>query len=363
MKRLIALALLLLLANTGTALAVPSITGVSASPSSRNVPYSGGAAVTVVWRINRTGPVPFTIAADTGVFKATTISNIPWGTVPAFSRSFTAPQTVITFTETFLVPQAVMRKALETNNGNFVLMHNFSDDNFATSFPGVVNLHVTGGGAGPLGVQQLTLTFSNGASVATVPKGATLGARALVTATGTGQLEGIWELNDSGSSGASFFRPLRQVTVTLAGQRNTTILSPPLPTKEEGRYDLRFRVVTPAMTGIPDIIYFVTGKPSVNGLPRISTTGPKEGAAVSSGTTFSWKDVKGAAGYKIEVFSGDAETPAGKMMLKADKAEARLSALTLSELPPGPCRWRVVAFDRDGRDIAASALQSARIAP
>lgn len=359
MRRLLAFAVLALIAATQPAAA--AVINAIPSPASRNISLNGGTAVTVTWTITRAAGAPFTIQSRPGEFKEDANMIGDWGTTSSITRTYNTSQTSVTIVETFVVPPSVARKALEANNGNFILLRLFTDDNFTNVAAGEIGLHVTGGGDGALAVQEETLTFDNGAATTTVAKDSRLTARAVLNVSGAGQLDAIWEINDSGTGSTTFYRPLKRVTVTLAGQRTAILTSPLLPTKQSGRNDVRLRILSP-QTGFDPatIIYFVTGESGATAeLRALSTTSPANNAEVTEKTSFSWKGADGAAGYKIEIFTPDNQSrPAAKMMVKGNKTEATLSALTFSKLPAGAYRWRVVAFDKEGRSIAASALKS-----
>lgn len=333
------------------------VMGVSVSPASYNVAMGSGSTVTLTWQITRTAAgAPFTVQSDQGHF---VISDSDTGAAtPAISRTFSTNQTVVTLVETVTVPQSIMNKAL-TAGGSFSFSHMFTDNNFATSITGSVSLHVTGGGGieGPLSIQSLALTFDDGSINTTRNKGQSLTASAVVNVSGTGLFDAFWEVSTAGDSSANFYRPLREITQTLTGQNVIQFFSPTLPTSDVGSYNLRLRVISPA-TGFPPptLLYFITGQKSNAELPVVHVTGPEDNASVSSKTVFSWQGTKGAAGYKLEIFdSADNATPVAKMMVRAKKLSAHLSALTLSELTsPGVYQWHVIAFDRNGRDIASS---------
>lgn len=357
MKKFLALAAILLLFAPSTASA--DVQNVTASPANRNVSLNGGSAVTVTWTITRTpAGAPFTLQTSAGAFKAAFNATDTWGTTPVITRSYATNQTSMTIVETFVVPPAIARKALEANGGNFILTRNFTDNAFATQFPAEIDMHVTGGGDGTLGIQQETLSFDTGAATAMVAQNAPLKARAELSVSGMGQLDAIWEINDTGTGGDTFYRPLKRVTVTLAGQRTAVLTSPLLPTAQTGRNDVRLRILSPQTGFAPaSIVYFVTGKNGARAkLPAIAVSSPANGAHVTEKTAFAWNGADGAAGYKLEIFSSaNAYSAVAKMMVKAGTHQTRLSDLTLSKTPAGAYRWQVTAFDKNGRALAASA--------
>ncbi len=349
--------------------AAAGVTGVATIPSSANTMMGPGTALTINWRIARTASAkPYTVISPVGKFQPDVLANIPWATTGSISRSFTVSQPSIIFTETVLVPQAVMQKALASNGGNFIYLRSFSDDNFTTQMTGDVDLHVAGGGiGGPLTVTEERLNFDDGSTTATRAPGSRLTAQAILNVSGMGLLRAVWEVNDSGTDGDAFFRPVRDVTQSVAGQRNVILTSPALPTDDLGRRTVRLRITDPA-SGFepPTITYFVAGEPGeadIHHMPVIEVTAPADGAVVHEGSAFSWKPVKGAAGYKLQIMAGgDTGGIVAKMMMKGDRTSAALSPLTFSRLEtPASYNWRVLAFDRSGTTIATSRVHPVKV--
>lgn len=350
-------------------IAVPAsanVTNVSPSPSERNVGLTGGASVVINWRITRTAAgAPFTLQTQAGEFKANGNANIAWAYAPVLSRTFAANSTSVTVAETVVVPPAVLQKALQANNGNFILQRTFTDNNFNTTLTQEFGFHVTGGAGGVLNVSAIQLDFDNGASIATVSVGSNLVARATLDTAGAGRLEAVWEVNDSGSS-TGFFRTLRSVVQSAAGQRSVVLTSPPLPTTRTGRMEVRLRVISPAVGfDLPTLIYFVngTGAGAAPQLPAMSVSAPAAGAVLQADTAFGWQPVNGAAAYVLEFAApaGDS-TPVARMMMGSESSTT-LTVFTRGQLADlSTCRWRVIALDAAGQPVAASAYSALRIA-
>lgn len=327
---------------------------VKPSPTPAHVTFGGAAATfTVNWTITRTlagGPVD--LISPPGRLR---VGGVVVANTPSRRKIYSGNPGTIVFTETATVPASVMRRALADSSGVIVYERDFADDPPAlTVQTGALNVVVTGGGmGGPVSLSEVTLDFDNGATFATIPQDGALRAVAHIHASGAGLLNGVWETNDGTADG--FYRPLRAVSVTLSGQRVFTETSPPLPTREQGRHNVRFRVISPAGSEIhPVISWFVTSaaaalKPSL----------PADGARLERGTKFTWSAAKGASAYRVQILDG-AGNPVAAQLVRVN--EATLSAFVFAQLQgPATYRWRVSALDSQGSIIATSDPRAIRV--
>ena len=82
--------------------------------------------------------------------------------------------------------------------------------------------------------------------------------------------------------------------------------SPDLPTGSLGLYMVRLRVTAPVPGFEPPVLYYYVGEPKP-GTPLafmpITVMSPPDQAYVDAATPFSWRPVKGARAYKIEIFA------------------------------------------------------------
>lgn len=336
--------------------AVPAfalVISVKPVPSAGTVAFGPGATFTVTWGVLRGGAPnsPVVMTASPGVFKPTGASATILGTTPAMTRTFPGNPGNVFITETFVIPETVMRWSLEHNNGQFVYQRAFADNPPGLTFvSGTVSLNTTGGMGGPIGVANVNLTFNEGTSFRSIQQGGALTAIAHVKSTGSGQLDAVWEVSAANADGSAFYRPIRTISQSLSGQHYLEIESPPLPTTVEGRENVRFRVTAP-INGInsPVISYFVTpGEKAVS----IDVLGPEPGARISSATKFHWKGVRKAVAYRLQLLSTSGKV-AGSMLVKAD--ETSLSPFVLGQLKStSEYQWRVVAIGRDGSLLGES---------
>lgn len=334
--------------------ALALVVSVKPSPASGTVPFGPSATFTVTWGITRNALAPnnpVVVTAAPGVFKPTSGSATILATTPAMTRSFPGNPGAVSVTETFVVPQTVMRWALEHNNGQFVYQRFFADDPPGLTFvSGYVSLNTTGGMGGPIGVANVNLTFKDGTSFKSVEQGSALTAVAHVKSTGSGELNAQWEVSEANADGSAFYRPIRTVSQSLSGQRYFDIESPPLPTVLEGRENVRFRVTSPS-NGInsPVISYFVTPKAKAM---RMEVLGPEAGARAGGGTVFRWKPVKGAVAYRLQVLSSSGGVVASMLVTAS---ETPLSRFVQGQLQsPAEYQWRVIAISRDGGPLGES---------
>lgn len=361
--RILAACFVLLFALMSAKQASAVIASISTSPVSRTVTMGGSSTFTMTWRITRAaGGAPFTVQSRQGEFRRNGNTPVPWVTTRSLSRTFTQNTLTVNITETVTVPQAVMRKALEDNNGVFIYYREFTDDGFATTTAQDIDLQVTGGMAGPLDVAAVTLMFDDGTTFRTVAQDAAMTAKARVSIKGSGQFHAVWEIGDT-AGGSSFYRPLQPVTKTLSGKSALLLESPALPTQNTGRYNVRLRVTEPDnIIDIPVLSYFVTaGDNAGHGdIPAMATVSPKPDASVGKDTPFEWQEVKGAAAYRLQILENSAALKlVAAMMVKGHAAT--LSPFVIGQLQsPAAYRWRVIALDGEGRVIAASTSQLIR---
>ena len=320
---------------------------VKPSPASGSVSFGPAATFTVTWSILRGGAPnsPVIVTGAPGVFKPTGASATILGTTPGMTRSFPGNPGAVIITETFVIPETVMRWALEHNNGQFVYQRSFADDPPGLTFvAGTVFLNTTGGMGGPIGVTNVNLTFNDGTSFRSIQQGAPLTAIAHVKSTGSGQLNAVWEVSEANADGSAFYRPIRTISQSLSGQHYIELESPLLPTTLEGRENVRFRVTAPVNAiASPVISYFVT--PAAKAV-AVEVLGPEAGARATRTTKFQWKAVRGAVAYRLQVITSSGKV-AGSMLVKDDQAS--LSPFVLAQLKAsGDYQWRVIALGRDG---------------
>lgn len=339
------------MAQVSNAQSVPDETTVNMGPSG---------TFTITWVVdrNQNGATSVDLRSVPGRFR---VNGVTVATSPTTRRVFPGDPKTMRVVETVRVPQLVMRRALQLAQGLFEYERDFDDvPPFNAGVTANVTVRTTGGMGGPVSVSRIELMFGNGSTFATVPREALLTAKAVINSSGSGRLDAVWEVSDANPDGSAFYRPIRNVTRTLSAQQRITIESPALPTKTDGRVNVRFRIKEPLNAVQPPVItYFVTGKQGERGFGKLQTMGPAGEQPVAGNTTFEWKPVKGAVAYRLQVLDASSSVIASQLVRGE---QSPLSAFVLGQLQaPASYRWRVVAIGEDGNALASSETRSFRL--
>ncbi|GAB4486168.1 MAG: hypothetical protein OHK006_13610 [Thermodesulfovibrionales bacterium] len=208
--------------------------------------------------------------------------------------------------------------------------------------------------ASALKIDRIMLYFENQRADATVGRaGQRLRAYADIRYTGSGMLEGIWEVDG---------RVLSQVNQHITGGRSVTIQvpkSPGLPTMDPGTHILRFVPATPtAGLPVPSILYFVLPKDAKRTRAMVKPLSPEDGAELNYGSvTFSWEQSDDADVYLIAFF----EKPGGKPVYSAYVREAvfELGGPTLHVLFSSGKKyfWKVTGYDVGKHAVSDQQIQ------
>jgi len=200
-------------------------------------------------------------------------------------------------------------------------------------------------------IKRLDLYFNNRQPKITVDQyDRGLKASVDIRYTGSGLLHGQWEID-----GRLFSKVRKQL---YRGRQTVTIetpLAPPIPTHALGTHRVRFVVTRPSLTiDFPQALYFVAASPE-GPEPTIALVTPLDRQTmVCEDATFRWEQVEGVYAYLLEFLEEGSEDPAFGAYVK--KSTYTLKAGVCRSLFPAghPYRWRVKAFDEQGRIIAVS---------
>jgi hypothetical protein len=238
---------------------------------------------------------------------------------------------------------------------------------------------------GSLSVQGLLLEFSNGNDIALVEMNEPLRVKLIMSHSGTGLLEGRWQVAEPGSTDSlPLYRTLALVRRNITATQRSILKSPVLPTSRIGKYRVRFCVTNRDMdrdgssaTGqcpienlVIEAAYQVQGGESM-GVTSIRTLSPNR-EHIHADTAFSWQPVTGARVYQMQVFAlvpGSGDLPSAEeqevtvepkfivgMVLPAETTRTPLSELICSKLRPNQrYLWRITAHDETGRLLGISA--------
>jgi hypothetical protein len=355
--KLVCAALLMLVVTAGPCFA---ITNVQAVPDQKNVTMGPGATITFTWVIDRNlnGGNSVDVRSPNGIFR---VNGVQVATSPALRRIIPGDPKTFRIVESVAVPMAVMRRAIEVGQAQFTYDRDFDEAPFGAPVNGSLDVRVTGGMGGPISVARIQLTFDNGGTTfTTVPRGSELRARAQINTSGSGRLDAVWEVSEPNPDGSAFYRTLKAESRTLTAQQRIVIESPLLPTKSDGRINVRFRVKEPFNALQPPVItYFVTGQPGTQGVGKLDSSGPSNDVAVNGSTLFKWAPAKGAVAYRVQVMDAADGVIASQLVRGT---QTTLSAFVLGQLQaPATYRWRVVAINEEGDGISASGARSFRL--
>jgi len=356
---------------------------VTASPPTYSLAMNQASAVTITWRIQRTGAS--TIGGVSSPSGSLTIA----GTTITINRPLFRPTSggeSVIIVETLVVPRSLLVRAIKSGGaltGSYVRI--FTDGVTAT---GVANFNITTGGGADFGISRLTLKFLDDDSRATVRAVDTrLRAAARISFTGTGLLQASWQIaTPTSTPGNEIFRPLRLERRQLTGNGEVELISPPLPTTIEGQYLVALLVEDPGLGfDTPQLIYTIIppGAPLAGPLPQsILVSAPAPEGALATGTSIAWSPSPAAAVYRIVLMEagdgplaapqedlqygalpdGKRVRPEGRIVtgfyMPATVTSAVLPALAASRLTSGQ-RYllQIQALDGSGNPVAESRPQ------
>ncbi len=386
----------MLLALAGLVLVSPAhaiVTSVKVAPEEGIVPFNRPTTLRVVWTVETTlgaGTLLFSNGALVRAYDpAATASycstyftigggdvSTPFALVARRVSASAGAGGVAKVRETIQVPASWLVWARK--NGYRTLHYiRFFDDGTQTNCY-VLKITLAGGGgfsAREFGLSYVRMRFDDDSIARVVEQGAELRVRAEVRYRGHGLLRAVWEVADPARtrSGKVLYTPIATVHRYLTGTGRTVLEGPALPTTLTGLHLVRLRLIEPAIDA-PRLFlrYFVrarTAPPAA--LASIALRAPEPGAALGPETRFAWAPVEGAAAYRLEVYEAPVPGFAGRaggatepeegarlvagLLLDGRERSAALSALAASRLRgPAVYLWRVIAFGRDGRLVAAS---------
>ena len=361
----------------------PSILSVQAVPGQIALPISQAASLNVSWAVNSNDPTQFqwTVSSDRGRLLAdgveVTTVNQP------LSQVVTAPQTV-QIAETALLPLGALQAAINRGARSITYERTFrlAGGQSRTAF---VRILPQGDFSSSFAVTRLELSFDDNSLIRVIDRNEDLKARLRVNYSGSGLLQGAWQIADGVStSGRPFFRTLRTVRQSLIPGQQVMLVSPNLPSESSGTVLVRFLVTDPTFSAeLPTLRYAVRSSAlsQAGQAPRqLAARAPSPGGLLDANTTFAWEGVEGVFAYKLELYEltlqknnpilsnipvdgvptldpfgeGGATLVGGKYIQASDSA-TNLGAITLGLLSPGKVyAWRIVALNGGGMIMAAS---------
>lgn len=370
--RLLAVSSLLLSGLLTSTAALADIVSVTAVPGSVTVSVHGATLpINITWRINRTEPAGPGVAPVTRMVTSPNATlQIDGSAVATLGSALTLPSTLVpggsetlSLRESISVNIALARRIADSPAGSVSIVRQFSDTQQVGT--GSVPVYSGAGDTQGLTFRRIDLTLSDGSRTDVIGRNEELRAVADISFRGNGILQAEWRLVDPGASlGGIEGRVLQVVRQSLvsSGSGRTRIVSPPLPTMQDGLYVLGFAVRdTSGALETPILRYFVLDKTAagVERIDAITVRSPPDNTALSDDTLFSWQPLAGAVAYQVELFRPDATRPLAGKLVPGDQDALKLSAMTLDLLAPDETfQWQVRALDERGNEIGRSALMT-----
>ncbi len=346
---------------------------VTTSPTTASISAKRAETISVTWNVNRTeavgdgtgGPAIRTVSSSSATLQINglTIATLEGSLSKDSGNLVAAASETITFSETLDISLPLARRIASAAPGSATIQRIFTDTQRAET--GNMKLFSTLGAVGPLAVRRIDLHFENDARTDVINKGDTIRAVADVNFLSNGLLRGEWRIVDpTASLGVGTGRVIQVVRQQLisSAEGRARIVSPPLPTKENGLYLVSFSVEdTDSNIETPILRYFVLeghdDVPPIN----LSVLTPGNGVYVSEETEFSWKMVAGASAYQLEILEKNNANPVAGKVVPGTDLKLSLSALTFDNLVSGKIYdWRVRAF-ANGQAIGQSELQTLHV--
>lgn len=349
-----------------------SVLTVNGTTLSGNLTAGQGGTARLEWTVESDQGLGTTVTSQAGEFRAGSPSGPVIGSLNQSLQGTTDTQglnvTIATLTERVTVPQQVALRAQAENVNRIFVVRSFDDGGGSSS--GNTAVALTGGLGGEFRLTRIALRFQDGSVQQVAAPESELGATASITFSGSGRLEGRWEIAQPSSTlGEPRFRSIGVVRRQLVGAgREVQLRSPRLPTGDTGIYLLRLRITNPAPDfEPPEIGYAISEEIArVPSPAMIEDLQPPRGMTWEPGMQFGWSGIEGAVAYRVELHERDAvderAAPVSGVLITAPASEAELSRLALSHLPGGrQYWWRVLAFDARGNVIGRSPLRPLRM--
>lgn len=356
----------LVVALSGSAYA--DISSVSPTPSSATISAKDTALINVVWRVTRTDPAggTRTVSSPTATLQinGTTVATLA-GTLTRQSTLGGGQTATLIFNESLSLNTALARRIAKSPAGSVRIIRTF-DDTLAVPVASQIRLFTGAGNSGPLTVRRIDLAFDNKSRSDVVYKDETIRAIADIAFRSSGILKGEWRIVDPtaslGRSGGRVLSVIRQNLVS-SGEGRTRIVSPPLPTNNNGLYLVSFSIQDENTNfEIPVLKYFVLDNKSASltSAPiEINILSPSNGADLSKDTVFTWQGINSAQAYQVELFNKGDNIPLTGKLVPATDLKLSLSALSLDWLESGyEYNWRIRAFGAGGILIGQSEFQT-----
>lgn len=227
--------------------------------------------------------------------------------------------------------------------------------------------------AAGLFIHKLNLRFENARNKTRFAPASTLRARLDLRYSGTGLLQGTWQIASGDATGKPAYTTLANVRKQLKLGQREFLVSPELPTTEPGHYRLRFCVEPlvimsdqlqldgqcPEPELMAETDYRIEGA-STRTAAEIEITSARA-MTLSPQTALKWKKIDGVAVYQLQIFRASPEEAVDgvefvlRMLARAEQEQLHLSERARQQLQSGQqYRWRITAHDENAQLIGTS---------
>jgi hypothetical protein len=262
--------------------------------------------------------------------------------------------------ENLVVPQSVVAEVL-ASGAESALRYERSFTVEGVQIVAALTLNFAGRVASPFAVDRAELRFLDGTRFKIVAPGEEVLAVADVTFSGSGRLQGSWDLaGPSTTPGAPLFVRRELIDEHLSFGQRSLVRSPAIRADAPGTYLLRLSLSEPDLAADDALqVSFVVRATAQGG--GISLLQPPPLARLDPALVFGWEAVAGARSIQLELYDTpgtQGRGPVAGMVLPGDTTRTALTRAVLRKLPPGtPLWWRVVASDPDGFLLGQSPLR------
>lgn len=353
-------------------------------PSHALVSSASGSANTGVLHANRDNTITINWQVKSSTDRQSSAA-VSINTTPTVTLAGAISPAGSSYSETLTIPAATVSNWLNAGVRTVVIRRGF----FASTAPRFVEtadvrLQIARSGLratrelGLFAIQRMQLSFTNQTNLTVVEPNTELMAYLDVNYSGSGVLEGAWQVAEPGSTdGLPQYRTLRQIKQTLSAAQHTRLPSPQLPTEKSGKYLLRFCLIDRSKTPIggndfncPDSQRIVEAAYQVLNKARFQISPIRiapQGQDVDGNTALNWSSIQGAVVYQLQIFQ-----PFGQqnpvfvtgMLLPQNINQTSLSPLVMEKLSAGETyQWRINALSSQGQIIGQSPLANFVFSP
>ncbi|RMG04606.1 MAG: hypothetical protein D6726_03050, partial [Nitrospirae bacterium] len=262
-------------------------------------------------------------------------------------------------TETVQIPVSVIKRAERMGVTRITFRRTFTETSskqatFRTmALPITVivdsDVIITTEAGAPLSVTRMQIYFDNHRAEKTVRRNdPTLKAYVDIRFTGSGLLEGYWEVDG---------RLIENVKQHIYYGRTITLETPdniPLPTFDVGTHMLRFVLTSPAGVKVPEAIYYVTAEEFKEEF-IISLSSPEDNSELTfEPLEFIWLKTDGIDVYLVEFFSTSTEEPIFSAYTRDNRYRVPDRVFWNTFQPGMSYKWQVTGFGEEKTAVGRS---------